>query len=77
MKVYKDNLDEIKVPVKYYLFSSLLEASKFCDKKEIEVNLNPYKSAWIIAEDGELYYTMGTDLFLIFLIDGIVEEVEE
>lgn len=76
MKIYKENLEFVKEPTTYYLFNSLMDASKFCDEKVVVGKLNPYMSSWVIASENGEYYYMSSDLFLSFLIDGIVEEVE-
>nr|DAW42114.1 MAG TPA: hypothetical protein [Caudoviricetes sp.] len=77
MKVYKENLELVKKPTTYYLFNSLMDASKFCDEKGAVGKLNPYMSSWVIASENDKYWYLSSDLFLSFLIDGIVEEVEE
>lgn len=77
MKLYRDNLDLVKEPTTYYLFNSLMDASKFCDEKGVVGKLNPYTSSWVIASENNMYWCLSSDLFLSFLIDGIVEEVEK
>lgn len=77
MKVYKDNLELVKEPTTYYLFNSLLDASKFCGEKGAVGKLNPYSSSWVIASENGMYWYLSSDLFLSFLVDGIVKEAEE
>lgn len=77
MRIYRDNLDLVKEPTTYYLFNSLMAATKFCDEKGVVGKLNPYMASWVIASENDKYWCFFSDLFLSFLIDGIVEEVEE
>lgn len=77
MKVYKENLEHVKEPTIFYLFNSLLDTGKFCSEKGVDGKLNPYMSSWVIASENGKYWYFSSDLFLSFLIDGIVEEVEE
>ena len=77
MKVYKENLEMVKIPTFYYLFNNLLDASKFCDGKRVTGRINPYNSAWVIASENGVYWNFSCDLFLSFVIDEIVEEVKQ
>lgn len=77
MKIYKENLDCVKESATYYLFNSFIDACKFCDEKLVVGKLNPHSLSWVIASENGEYFYMPSDLFLSFLIDGIVEEVEE
>lgn len=76
MKLYKENLELVKEATRFYLFNSLIDASKFCDEKGVVGKLNPYTSSWVIASENDKYFYLSSDLFLSFLIDGIVKEVE-
>ena len=75
MKIYKENLELVKDPTTFYLFNSLLDVSKFCNEKGVVGKLNPYMSSWVIALENGVYWYLSSDLFLSFLVDGIVEEV--
>lgn len=77
MKIYKEKLELVKEPTIFYLFNSMMDASKFCGEKGVVGKLNPYMSSWVIASENDKYWYLSSDLFLSFLIDGIVEEVEE
>lgn len=77
MKLYRENLDLVKEPTTYYLFNSLLNADKFCREKGVVGKLNPYMASWVIASENGVYWYISSDVFLNFLIDGIVEEVEK